>query len=781
VWRLLTHPGTFHALVQAVATAARGGGWTFDWPPGGWASEGGGGGGGGGGGSSRFLDATGQPSAAAAASDSSVTSGGGGKDDAAAAPDSGAADTYYGAHPDPYWDRYLSAERELAFFKRRAVDGGAEPGASAWERMMEKDLPGRLRYTAWRRTLPDGKTEYKSVTVAPDAQPEEVMDLFLDDGYRREWDPMVVQSQVLEHGPDFFARRQQVVRWVRRFPFAFLSDRQYAIARCVVREPAALWRPSARLTPDAAVASLDAPTRSRDVLYGLTRSVRHPREDRAGRVVRMDVFWSHWRSRGVPCPWGSGRTACETVLLHHEQFKIPENLARFAVRHGMWGFVRSLGEKTAQFVRARRERGVAPDARDPLAYGAGAAPDPPTPDEVARAEAEEAALAARGGGGGGSRAPSRQGSAQVPLPALASAGSGLASPPAPDVPSPPPRLMRAASAASSVAAADEAAAAAAAGAPGSPSSSASGGAAADPAFLSWAHSGPVVSRLRGALPSAPPGAVHIHHSLSNASVAGLATVPSMVWSKIAQAGSFGAGLAALASGGGGGGAAAAGGGGNDADGADSVVDFGAGDDLDDYADALSTRRGGGRDQGAGGAASPDAVVSVRPSGAGGGGAGGAGGSGRVVSFANGGGGNSGKGPQHHHQLRLASASLEAVQREQQQREQRARRRRAAAAVLAAGALALAVGGGGAGGLSLRGERRRPRPPGVVVAALPSPAEEQRRRRERQRQHRELRSYATEEQEQEEQERGRRRKASSPAPAAPSAPRSFPPLTSFPIG
>ena len=37
---------------------------------------------------------------------------------------------------------------------------------------------------------------------------------------------------------------------------------------------------------------------------------------------------SHWRSRTVPCPHGSGRPACETVLLHFEDFRINERLAR---------------------------------------------------------------------------------------------------------------------------------------------------------------------------------------------------------------------------------------------------------------------------------------------------------------------------------------------------------------------------------------------------------------------------------------------------------------------
>jgi hypothetical protein len=42
-------------------------------------------------------------------------------------------------------------------------------------------------------------------------------------------DGMVYHHEVLEHGD--FSKRQQVVRWIRRFPFSFLSDREYVIAR----------------------------------------------------------------------------------------------------------------------------------------------------------------------------------------------------------------------------------------------------------------------------------------------------------------------------------------------------------------------------------------------------------------------------------------------------------------------------------------------------------------------------------------------------------------------
>ena len=39
-------------------------------------------------------------------------------------------------------------------------------------------------------------------------------------------------------------------------------------------------------------------------------------------------MYSMWRCRTIPCPHGSERPACETVLLHHEDVKIPERLAK---------------------------------------------------------------------------------------------------------------------------------------------------------------------------------------------------------------------------------------------------------------------------------------------------------------------------------------------------------------------------------------------------------------------------------------------------------------------
>lgn len=82
--------------------------------------------------------------------------------------------------------RYVG-EEDLAFFKYHAVEDGPCDGASDWQLMMNKDIPGFVRYTSWRRTLPDGKTEYKSVTISPNATAREFSDMYLDDDFRRNW------------------------------------------------------------------------------------------------------------------------------------------------------------------------------------------------------------------------------------------------------------------------------------------------------------------------------------------------------------------------------------------------------------------------------------------------------------------------------------------------------------------------------------------------------------------------------------------------------------------
>ncbi|KAK9834973.1 hypothetical protein WJX81_000907 [Elliptochloris bilobata] len=298
IWFYFTSPGTFHALARAMWTWLCGGGW-------------------------RLRLATRRPTRKLRKKGSGERDGGG----------------------DIDW--YVT-EEDLEVFKHRIECDGVVPGAGSWEAMMSKDFGG-FTYEAWRRSLRGNKTEYKSVTVANDATAEEFMDFYLDDPTRPKWDSMISETEVLENGDG--KHRCQVVRWMRTFPFSFISKREYVIAR-------RMWRGS-----DGA-------------LYGITKAIEHPRAPVARGIVRMDVYYSMWRSRTIPSPDGSGRPACETVLLHHEGFKIPENLARFAVRHGMSGFVKKMGPEVVTFVAERRKR-VGPFQTDPDAFGANATPNPP--------------------------------------------------------------------------------------------------------------------------------------------------------------------------------------------------------------------------------------------------------------------------------------------------------------------------------------------------------------------------------------------------------------------
>jgi hypothetical protein len=260
----------------------------------------------------------------------------------------------------------------------------------AWEFMLQKEFDG-CSYTAWRRSLPSGKTEYKSVTLSEDATAQEFMDFYLDDDVRPKWDGMISEHQLLESAHDT-KNRCQVVRWLRSFPFAFLSRREYVIAR--------------RLFPG------DDP----NTLYGITKSVEHPAAPPLQGIVRMSTFYSMWRSRTLPCPRGSGKPMCETTLLHFEDFGIPENLARFAVRHGMAGFVGKMVPEVKEFVKERRAR-CDPYQQDSQAYGAGLTP------LMRSGSGSSLPGTPKGGASGGS--PAALGDGVAAAPAAASGSGGM--------------------------------------------------------------------------------------------------------------------------------------------------------------------------------------------------------------------------------------------------------------------------------------------------------------------------------------------------------------------
>ncbi|GMH37830.1 hypothetical protein BSKO_05703 [Bryopsis sp. KO-2023] len=226
-------------------------------------------------------------------------------------------------------------EADLDFLKSRMTLGDG-----LFKKILDKELGDAMKYYASYRILPGNKTEYKSVTIARNATAEEMTDFYLDDNYRTKWDGMISRHQILENGP--VEDRRQVVHWVRSFPVPCLTDREYVIARRTFVEG--------------------------DTIYTLSKSTEHPDAPKRPDIVRMDEFYSMWSCRTIKCPWGSDQPACEVILFHHEQFKIPERLARFAACKGMWGFVKGLGPYKKQFVEERRKL-CKPDGVNPQPYG----------------------------------------------------------------------------------------------------------------------------------------------------------------------------------------------------------------------------------------------------------------------------------------------------------------------------------------------------------------------------------------------------------------------------
>lgn len=95
---------------------------------------------------------------------------------------------------------------------------------------------------------------------------------------------MVYHHEVLEHGD--FSQRQQVVRWIRRFPFAFLSDREYTIARREFKEGDAIYACTKVWRFDAVSALLFIPQQLRSYVYG-----------------SLDACCSAYSAAQLPCCW----------------------------------------------------------------------------------------------------------------------------------------------------------------------------------------------------------------------------------------------------------------------------------------------------------------------------------------------------------------------------------------------------------------------------------------------------------------------------------------------
>ena len=202
----------------------------------------------------------------------------------------------------------------------------------AWTEMMHKKGEG-MSYRAWRHVLPYGGTEYLSRTVFENATVEEMVDFFGCDDTRASWDRLLFRHRVLERDPSTGA---EVVFWERALPV--ISNRDYVFSRRTWKDGETYW--------------------------AITKGCAHADTPEQPGMKRVDPYFSSWRMRAVPGPDGVSLTASECILSHFEEQHVNQDVARFAVKCGMWGVVKNMDGGFRKFQRDRETRRRAARAAD---------------------------------------------------------------------------------------------------------------------------------------------------------------------------------------------------------------------------------------------------------------------------------------------------------------------------------------------------------------------------------------------------------------------------------
>ena len=196
-----------------------------------------------------------------------------------------------------------------------------------WHEMMHKTRDG-MSYRAWRHVLPYGGTEYLSRTVFEDSTVEEMCDFFDDDDVRASWDRLLYRHRVLERDEKTGA---QVVFWERALPV--ISNRDYVFSRRTWKDGETYW--------------------------AVNKGCAHTGTPETPGLKRVDPYFSSWRMRAVL--GRDGRiSAAECILSHFEEQHVNQDVARFAVKCGMWGVVKNMdaGFRAYQRRRAREAEAI---------------------------------------------------------------------------------------------------------------------------------------------------------------------------------------------------------------------------------------------------------------------------------------------------------------------------------------------------------------------------------------------------------------------------------------
>jgi len=248
-----------------------------------------------------------------------------------------------------------------------------------WQEMMRKeDKETGSTYVAWRHILPYGGTEYLSKSTFQNCTPEELCDFFNSDQTRKAWDPLLIKSEIIERDVNTGA---DLVYWERKLPV--ISNRDYVFSRRTWTEkqkgsanpmlddlsPPTTPMKGGGMRSTADFASFSTNGKNKNVYYSITKGMSHPNVPKSKRVLRVDPYYSAWKIEAVPDfenedemrglkPW----TAARCTLIHFEEQHVQHDVARLAVRHGMWSVVKAMVRGFRAFQRVRETKFIEQDS-----------------------------------------------------------------------------------------------------------------------------------------------------------------------------------------------------------------------------------------------------------------------------------------------------------------------------------------------------------------------------------------------------------------------------------
>jgi hypothetical protein len=248
-----------------------------------------------------------------------------------------------------------------------------------WQEMMRKeDKETGSTYVAWRHILPYGGTEYLSKSTFQNCTPEELCDFFNSDQTRKAWDPLLIKSEIIERDVNTGA---DLVHWERKLPV--ISNRDYVFSRRTWTEkqksPANqmfddLTPPTTPMKGGGMRSAADflSPSTSKNnksVYFSITKGMSHPNVPKSKRVLRVDPYYSAWKIEAVPDFENEDEvrglkpyTAARCTLIHFEEQHVQHDVARLAVRHGMWSVVKPMIHGFRAFQRVRETKFIEQDS-----------------------------------------------------------------------------------------------------------------------------------------------------------------------------------------------------------------------------------------------------------------------------------------------------------------------------------------------------------------------------------------------------------------------------------